>query len=658
MSYNDDEQTAPTNTTGPARPTGITGQLVKKVVLTKYHNPVASLAPNDQEVMLELKASSSTTDRAGLDFVAVIDVSGSMEGDGINKVKVALLFVIRKLTDLDRLSIVTFSNLATRLCPLRFVTEASQADLMAIVDGFKAYGLTNIRDGLETGLRVVNGRRLTAGRAVNIMLMSDGMQNVGDARAVQTHNVPVHTFGFGQDHDSTVLEAIARNSLGGTFNYVANNVNLTKPFSQLLGGLLTIIAQDLELTVTRIEGEATIKTVEAGTYPQTTTSDRGSVTVRFGTLYSAEVRRIIVYLALDEKTASPPYDANVVMIRYRFTFQDQQVTSNTDLVVIHRTWPYDDAARKPQVETELARRQHADLIRAARAMAEGKNMDNARDKLDEARKALEDKLDQTNPIGDMLREEIRELQRLMEKQNLYNKEGRPYAASSLASHDRQRFTTRGDTDGVRLFATPRMDTYLKQAKQFEENPQEPVPSAAKDVPEPEVTEEPPPPPSPPSAEPEVTHAPEMPRDVAAGDKRKLSVALRVATAVLSLAAFVIIASAGAGAGDPYNSYELYRYAEGVNLVVFIYSTLQAVGEIRRLVWPRSTSRSLSSYGVSLLLDQILAYLLMSASSTAAFGNDGPFNQKIVDGVWLSFLGLLALAANALISMNNLFRRIV
>ncbi|KAL5220444.1 hypothetical protein ABZP36_025157 [Zizania latifolia] len=648
MSYNDDEQTAPTNT-GPARPMGITGQLVKKVLLTKYHNPVASLAPNDQEVMLELKGSSSSTDRAGLDLVAVIDVSGSMEGDEINKVKAALIFIIRKLSDLDRLSIVTFSDMATRHCPLRFVTEVAQAELTAIVDGLRAYGVTNIKHGLETGLGVVDGRRLTAGRAVNIMLMSDGMQNVdGDARAVQTKNVPVHTFGFGADHDSTVLEAIARNSLGGTFNYVANNVNLTKPFSQLLGGLLTTIAQDLELTVTRIQGEATIKTVDAGTYPQTTTSDRGSVTVRFGTLYSAEVRRVIVYLALDGKTASPPYDANVVMVQYRFTFQDQQVTSNTDLVVMHRTWPYDDAARKPQVETELARRQHADLIRAARAMAEGKNMENARDKLDEALKALEDKLDQTNPIGDMLREENRELRRLMEKQNLYDKEGRPYAASSLASHDRQRFTTRGDTDSVRLFATPRMDTYLKQAKQFDENPQVPVPSAAEDVPEPEVTEEPPPPPSPPSAEPEVIQAPEVPRDVAAGDKRTLSVALRVATAVFSLAAFAIMNTAGAG--DPYRSYELYRYAEGVNLVVFIYSTLQAVGEIRRLVWPRSTSRSLSSYG-------ILAYVLMSASSMAAFGHD-TLNQKIIDAVWLSFLGLLALAANALISMNNLFRRTV
>uniref|UniRef100_A0A0D9V3D7 Uncharacterized protein n=1 Tax=Leersia perrieri TaxID=77586 RepID=A0A0D9V3D7_9ORYZ len=54
---------------------------------------------------------------------------------------------------------------------------------------------------------------------------------------------------------------------------------------------------------------------------------------------------------------------------------------------------------------------------------------------------------------------------------------------------------------------------------------------------------------------------------------------------------------------------------------------------------------------------VLAYLLMSASSTAALVKE-PFNTKINNSVWLSFLGFLTLAANALISTDNLFRRMV
>ncbi|RLM58710.1 CASP-like protein 4U1 [Panicum miliaceum] len=125
-----------------------------------------------------------------------------------------------------------------------------------------------------------------------------------------------------------------------------------------------------------------------------------------------------------------------------------------------------------------------------------------------------------------------------------------------------------------------------------------------------------------------------------------------------------------------------RYAVGVNVVVCVCSISQAIAEVRRLRPQRSsTPRSTSIYCINLFLDQassahflpvaltdrvqVLAYLLMSAASAAAsrnnlwaarFGED-QFSRKVSVAVWLSFLGFLALSANALISMANLFRRI-
>ncbi|PUZ44752.1 hypothetical protein GQ55_8G144900 [Panicum hallii var. hallii] len=109
-----------------------------------------------------------------------------------------------------------------------------------------------------------------------------------------------------------------------------------------------------------------------------------------------------------------------------------------------------------------------------------------------------------------------------------------------------------------------------------------------------------------------------------------------------------------------------RYAVGVNVVVCVCSISQAIAEVRRLRPQRSsTPRSTSIYCMNLFLDQVLAYLLMSAASAAAshnhlwaarFGED-QFSRKVSVAVWLSFLGFLALSANALISMANLFRRI-
>uniref|UniRef100_A0A0D9Z8N8 VWFA domain-containing protein n=1 Tax=Oryza glumipatula TaxID=40148 RepID=A0A0D9Z8N8_9ORYZ len=448
MAFNDDEQSAPVanNNGGPTtRPPGITGVPVGQVQLTKYHNAEAPLDPNDQEVLLELKGTSSATSRAALDLIAVLDVSTSMAGDKLDRMKAALLFVIRKLADVDRLSIVTFSNDAARLCPLRFVAgDAARADLKAL-------------------------------------------QNRGDATRLDPGGVPVHTFGLGADHDPAVLQAIAGKSREGMFHYVADGVNLTAPFSQLLGGLLTIIAQDLELTVTRVKGEAAIKKVDAGTYPQAAAADGSSVTVQFGTLYSAEVRRVLVYLALEDSTAFPPYDAEVVEALFRYSLHGATVASNPDPVSIRRSGsapePSEEApARKPEVETEMARRRHAESIREVRSMADGKELERARTRLVEAQNKLEDVLDQANPMVDMLREELLQLLRLMETQEAYERAGRAYAVSSLASHDRQRFAARVDAEGVRLFATPRMDAYLEQARRFDEDPGgAALPSAEEDV---------------------------------------------------------------------------------------------------------------------------------------------------------------------------------
>ncbi|CAO2170762.1 unnamed protein product [Urochloa humidicola] len=160
----------------------------------------------------------------------------------------------------------------------------------------------------------------------------------------------------------------------------------------------------------------------------------------------------------------------------------------------------------------------------------------------------------------------------------------------------------------------------------------------------------------------------VPPDVAAvaavGERRALSVTLRLATAALSLAAFSIIASARTSgwAGDSYARHQQYRYAVAVNVIVCAYSIAQSFGEIRRLMAPRFIFRSMSSYYCSLFLDQALAYLLMSASSAAASRNDlwvsrfgtDAFNRKISSALWLSFIGFLMLALNALISTANLF----
>ena len=176
-----------------------------KTLARIFNKTKAPLEESKFKVMLELTGAGSINDRPGLDLVMVLDLSTSMKGEKLEKLKTSMQFVIKKLTPIDRLSVVTFAGNSKRLCPLRQITKSSQAKIKKLVNALAADGNTNITAGLQTGLKVLNDRNLTSGRVVGIMLMSDGDQNAGgDAANVRAGNVPIHTFGFGLDQDPRV----------------------------------------------------------------------------------------------------------------------------------------------------------------------------------------------------------------------------------------------------------------------------------------------------------------------------------------------------------------------------------------------------------------------------------------------------------------------
>lgn len=466
VGFNDDEPiiTAPPNSV----------QLVMK------NNKEAPLEENDQKVMLELTGDDSSVDRPGLDLVAVLDVSGSMSGHKIGEMKTAMQFVVRKLCPIDRLSIVTFNNAATRKCPLRQVTQASQRELQEIVDSLNARGSTNIEAGLETGLKVLTDRKVSDGRVVGIMLMSDGQQNSNtDAAGVPVGNVPVYTFGFGKDADSDVLNTVAAKSMGGMFSFARDKDGVTIAFSQCLAGLLTVAAQDLYLTVTAslVGGESTIQKITTGSYLQTQHSnDPGSMTVAFGHLYNKEVRKVIVYLSLPAVESERSADILKVTYSYNSSSGREFVAPPATLTVLRTGVAVPEDEGPVEVRAEEFRLQAAEMIKEARMFADAMDLEEAKYKLMDALNLV---ADQSNPL---LPAELQELLELMDSQELYEGQGRPYALASETSHDRQRFAARGrDAGTMRLFATPRMDKYLKQAMMFQSDPTSPVTSADDDV---------------------------------------------------------------------------------------------------------------------------------------------------------------------------------
>ncbi|XP_039840872.1 E3 ubiquitin-protein ligase WAV3-like [Panicum virgatum] len=442
----------------------------------KYFKDDAALTADTVTAEVEINVTSSTTVREGLDLVAVLDVSGSMKGDRIESLKKAMTFVIMKLTPVDRLSIVTFSDGATRLSPLRSMTPAAQSDLRALVTGLQANGGTNIQAGLETGLAVIADRVNTKARTANVFLFSGGQQTSGDARQVDPGQVAIYTFGLGRDTDHQLMGDIAKKSPGGTFSSVPDGSRVSLPFSQLLAGLLTVVAQDVELTITpKMEyGDVdTIVVAPCAEYMLATDATTGVVTIKFGTLFAGEGRRVVMTLAFKDVSAtfSEEYDAPIADAELSFAAQgrprDRQIPQD---IQIKRT---PTPSQAPGASSSKARQVHVEVIRQARVLAGDGQLEDARRKLVEAQEALEINIvldHEGEKLVNSLRDQLQQLIKLMDTEETFEARRRPYALASETSHGRrQRYAARGsDEDGVRLFATPRMDTYREQAKNFEE----------------------------------------------------------------------------------------------------------------------------------------------------------------------------------------------
>jgi Mg-chelatase subunit ChlD len=95
--------------------------------------------------------------RVGVDIVAVLDISGSMTGDKLERMKDAMANVISKLGSDDRLSIVSFESSASRLTELTYMSDQGRVAARDKIKELFTKGGTNMGPALHEGAEVHHG---------------------------------------------------------------------------------------------------------------------------------------------------------------------------------------------------------------------------------------------------------------------------------------------------------------------------------------------------------------------------------------------------------------------------------------------------------------------------------------------------------------------
>ncbi|KAJ4749460.1 CASP-like protein [Rhynchospora pubera] len=149
--------------------------------------------------------------------------------------------------------------------------------------------------------------------------------------------------------------------------------------------------------------------------------------------------------------------------------------------------------------------------------------------------------------------------------------------------------------------------------------------------------------------------------------RRLELGLRVSALVLCVISFSLVAAdtVPGWAGDSFIRYQEYRYLLSVNVICFMYSAFQFTAEVHQTFTKRHFISRPIGYCFNLAMDQIFAYMLVSASSAATsqnyiwmsrFGGD-KFTKIINASVSMSFLAFSCLAFSSVISAHHLFSSI-
>jgi hypothetical protein len=225
----------------------------------------------------------STDNRQPILFIPIIDNSGSMgepadsdekiEGTGgrrfsrLDIVKFTILVLIEVMNEKDSIAIVTFSTSARVILPVTHLNAAGKARAIRALQDIKPDSQTNIYDGIRQASRLANAPEL-AGRHICAMLLTDGLPNVHPPRPMMdalAHYIKMknpwtlHTYGFGYNLDSALLEKIA--GWGhGLFGFISDCSMVGNVFIHSLANMLATAVPNYSFTYS-VNGTETVKEI-------------------------------------------------------------------------------------------------------------------------------------------------------------------------------------------------------------------------------------------------------------------------------------------------------------------------------------------------------------------------------------------------------------
>lgn len=258
----------------------------------------AALAGGTRELYAELRltgAEGGVARRAPVSLAVVLDHSGSMGGDKIVQAREAVVSLLGRMHDDDRLAVVIYDHEARVLQPLERVA-ALRATLPARVREVTADGGTNIPAGMDLGAATLAAA--PGDHVRRLVLLSDGQDGSGEplesisarvtSRAVE--RVTTSSLGIGIGYDERFMTSVA-DAGRGNYAFLADGSTLEPFLRQELEQAASTVAGDVMAEIDLPPG-ALLRTAHGAI----AAIDGTHVRLPLGGIFAGERRKVVLEL--------------------------------------------------------------------------------------------------------------------------------------------------------------------------------------------------------------------------------------------------------------------------------------------------------------------------------------------------------------------------
>lgn len=295
---------------------------------TEVSNPII-LKGQKQKVYLKVnlegvKVVNKAKPRSPVNLSIVIDKSGSMSGDKIERAKDAARMIVQALGKDDIFSIVLYDNSVSVLIPATKVSDKEQ--LIKQINLIHADGGTALFAGVSMG--ILETEKFLDSKYVNrIILLSDGAANVGPSStaeiselgiAASKQGISITTIGIGQGYNEDLMSNLAYKS-DGSHGFAENPEQIAKLLSSEMGQILNVAGKEITIKVICADGVRPVKVID-----YEANINQQEITIKYNQIYHQQQKFALIELEVDE-----PRLLNGLISKTSIEFKDS--TSNEKL---------------------------------------------------------------------------------------------------------------------------------------------------------------------------------------------------------------------------------------------------------------------------------------------------------------------------------------